>query len=225
MQTIRGSIQGTGAAFYLCLGGVPSKIRLWNLEDATNFEQEIHWEQLYTRTAKGFDGFQKNFVAAAVSTTDIVAGSGIAAYEGGDTTDGTETYIGADAEPNKFNKGAGDDIDTWTLGNVTNKTGNWNAVANITAGPHKVGIGSVMKIDSGKGAQPYVITAQTGNGEAANEVTLNVGSPSGKITFLGGMYTFVQMASGLVAPKGIYCALAATINVDTEMMGFEAVID
>jgi len=224
MQIIRGTFQGVGAACYLCLGGVPSKLTLWNLSDTTEIIQILDWTKEMRTVAKSFDGNLLTFQAAAIAGSDLAAGAGISAYEGGDTTDGTETYLGLDREPNKFDKGAGDPIDTWTLGNVTNKTGNLNAVANITY-PHKVGIGSLIKIDSGAGVQTRVITAFTSNGEAANEVTLDYAQPSGKITYLGGIFTFVQMTSGLVAPKGVYIQETAAINVDSEIVAFEAVMD
>jgi hypothetical protein len=176
------------------------------------------------KVAKSFGGNLLTFQAAAIAGSDLAAGAGISAYEGGDTTDGTETYLAADRAPNKFDKGAGDPIDTWTLGHVVNKTGNFNAVANITY-PHKVGIGSLIKIDAGKGAQTKVITAFTSNGEAANEVTLNEAIGSGKITFLGGIFTFVQMPSGLVTSQGVTISETAAINVDSEIVAFEAVMD
>lgn len=224
MQTVRGTFQGTGAALKLCLGFIPSYFKMWNISDATNLYQILEWVQGFRSTAKGFDGSQALITATGIAGSDLTAGAGVSVYEGGDTTDGTESYLGADAEPNKFDKGAGDPIDTWTLDTVGNKTGHWNAVCSTTY-PDAVGVGSIIKIDAGKGAESRVITALTSNGEQADEVTLDVAIASGKITFLGGTYTFVQMASGLVAPKGLSIAETAAFNVDTEMVAFEAVRD
>jgi hypothetical protein len=200
---------------------------LWNLSDTTEIIQILDWTKEMRSVAKSFDGNLLTFQAAAIAGSDLAADAGISAFDGVDsvlTSDGTETYLALDRTPNKFDKGAGDPIDTWTLGNVSNATGNWNAVCSTTY-PDGVGIGSIIKIDSGKGVQTRVITALTSNGEAANEVTLDFAAPSGKITFLGGQYTFVQMPSGLVVPKGVYIQETAAINVNAEMVAFEAVMD
>jgi hypothetical protein len=197
---------------------------MWGLSDATNLYQVLEWTQDMRKTIKGFDGSQTLFAAAASASADHLTTAGVESWEGGETTDGTETYIGPDAEPNKFDKGAGDPIDTWTLGSVANVTGNWNAVCSLTD-PDTVGVGTVIKIDAGKGAESRRIIAITSNGEAANEVTLDKVIGTGKITFLGGIFTFVPMASGLVLPKGLKVSETAAFNVDTEVVAFEAIRD
>lgn len=225
MQMIRGSFQGTGAAFYLCLGTLPSWIKIWNLEDTSNLEQMIWWSQAYRKTAKGFDGFRLNLLASSMTASDEVAAAGLTPYVGGDVGDGTETYLMRDPEPNKFAKGAIAEINRWVLDTPASKTGHFNSAVCTTAGPDKVGIGSVIKIDSGAGVKSYVITALSNDGDAANDVTLDLAAPSGIVTHVGGMYDWVRVPSGVKTSPGIYCAITDTINVDTEMAAFEAMID
>lgn len=226
MQMIRGSFRGTGAVINLCLGAIPSWIRIWNLEDDTNLEQMIWWSKAYRKTAKGFDGFRLNLLASSMTADDVTAGSGVTPFPGVVVADGTETYLMRDPEPNKFNKGLLGEVNGWVLDSPGSKKGHFNTAVCVSgAAADKVGIGSVVKIDSGSGVREYVITDLTGDGDAFEDVTLDTAAPSGIVTFVGGMYDWVRVPQGMKTSPGMTLAITDTINVAGEMAAFEAMID
>ena len=222
MRVVRGRFNGTGAVVNVGIGFIPSYVKLWNLTEATQLYTMGEWQEFMRGAIKTEEGYWLGFVSDTEGDAgDNAVTEGIKVYAGGDVGDSTETYLIADPEPDKRAKGAGAAIDTWTLGSVTNRTGNWNAVANITY-PDNVGVGSIINIDSGSGAKQYWVQAITGNGEAANEVTINIAAPSGKITFLGGINTHIQCPATLVMPAGFTVAALAALNTNDEIMAFEA---
>jgi len=219
---VRGRFNGTGAIVNVGLGFIPAYVKLWNITEATQLYTIGEWAKGMQGAAKTTEGLKLGVADDTdADAGDLAVTEGIKPYDGGDKGNGTETYLIADPEPNKFDKGAGDPIDTWTLDTVGNRTGHWNAVANITY-PNNVGIGSVIHIDHGKGAKAYWVQALTSNGEAADEVTLNYAAPSGRITFLGGVNTHIQCPTTLVMPQGFTLAADSDLNVDNQIIVFEA---
>lgn len=222
-QVVRGVLNGTGAIVNVCLGFIPTWVKISNIEDAGNYYSNVtQWDKnMHTILLK-----EEGVKLLVLNDTDadataLTTAQGIKAYAGGDVADGTETYLTRDPAPDKRDKGAGVAIDTWTLDTPANRTGHWNAVCSLTY-PNNVGIGSVIRIDSGAGMKEYWIQAISNNGAAANEVTLNAAAPAGKIGFLGGIYTFVQGTSGLITPAGFTLAADADVNVNDETIIFEA---
>lgn len=220
-QMVRGIFNGTGAIANIGIGFIPTYVKLWNLTEATNLYQIAEYEKGMKYALKDEEGYTVAIAAAAAAASDLTTAGGIKPYLGGDKGDGTETYLIADPTPDKRASGAGDEINTWTLDTPGNRTGHWNAVCSLTV-PNQVGVGSIIKIDSGAGMKEYHIQALSSNGEVANEVTLNIAAPSGRIGFLGGIHTFVQCPSTLYVPAGFTIAAVAEFNTDNEIMLFEA---
>ena len=81
-----------------------------------------------------------------------------------------------------------------------------------------IGLGSEIVID----AEEYTIVALSSNGEAANEVTLNVSVSTGAITKIGRMYDYVGGSEGDILPDGFAILATDLINVSGEMCAFEA---
>jgi len=229
---VAGTFNGTGAAVYLCLGFIPDFVTLYNLENAEDYR--IKWSK-HMRTAEYDQGVLfSGDDDQAMDVTPLTSSSnnGIEPYEGGDlltssnqtsTTYGEGVYLGWDGQDGTTTdyrtEGTGADIDTWTLGNSTNRTGNWNDVCNTTyiGEGSRIMIGDPVKNDK----RWYNILALTSNGEAANEVTLDRAAPSGTIYCITGMYDLAPIATGKLTPAGILVN-DTTLNVDGEYCMFEA---
>lgn len=79
-QTIFGTCDGTGAAINVCLGFVPSYVRVINVEDAGGHIIEMEWFGVMQSLASAVDeGFKIDN-----GTKSLLAGTGITAYNGGD---------------------------------------------------------------------------------------------------------------------------------------------
>jgi len=221
-QIVRGVFNGTGAVVNVGLGFVPSYVKVWNITEATQLYAIGEWQQEMVKALKTNEGLQLSVADDTdADAADLTVAGGFKPYLGGDVADNTETYIGKDRSPDKRGSGAGDAITTWTLGHSTNRTGNWNAVCCLTV-PSQVGVGSEIVINSGAGNKQYRIQAITSNGEAANEVTLDIAAPTGRIVFLGGIHTFVQVPTSIITEAGFTLAADANINANDEIMVFEA---
>lgn len=221
MKTVAGTFNGTGAAVYICCGFIPDKVLVRNVEATDGFWAE--WSRKY-RSSEQIDGGMFG-TAAGITLTVQTAGQGIQPYEGGDTltttnqtsvTYGEGVYLAFDR---KDYKGVditanSDAINAWTLGNSSNRTGNFN---NDVTGTY-IGEGSEIKIDG----KWYVITALTaGQGISANEVTLSRAAPSGVVESITGMYDLAPLAVGKVTPAG-FIVNNTTLNVNDNTMYFEA---
>jgi hypothetical protein len=221
-QVVRGIFNGTGAIANIGIGFIPTYVKLWNITEATYLYQIGEWQKGMFNALKTEEGLTLRVADDTdADASDLTTAGGIKPYRGGDVGNGTETYLIADPEPDKRAKGAGVAIDKWTLDTPANRTGHWNDVCSLTV-PNQVGVGSIIKIDSGAGMREYHVQAITSNGEVADEITLNEAAPSGKIGFLGGIHTWVQCPSGLIVPAGFTIAALAEINTNDEIMVFEA---
>lgn len=216
MKYISGTFNGTGAALNVGIGFLPSEVRIRNIENAEDYY--IEWS-INMRSAECIEGIRlAGDDAAAISRTPLTKGNGIVIYRGGDImTSASTSYIVEDPDTDKRDAGTGDTIDTWTLGNATNFTGNWNAECSTTY----VGEGSRICVDAGDGGKWSTVTALTSNGEAANEVTLSEPLKSGKIVALTGMYDWLGAANKKVIPAG-FTINETTLNVSGELCYFEA---
>lgn len=218
---IAGTFNGTGAALYLCLGFIPDWVRIWSAEDADG--GVAYWSK-HMRAAEMLEGWVKSTTNAPSLYT---VGLGIQPYEGGDKLTSTEqtsvtygegVYLYKDpiTDYRTYERDAvSADIDSWTLGSSTNKTGNFNDDVTGTY----IGEGSQICIDG----KWYVITALTaGQGVSANEVTLSRAAPTGDITCITGMYDYIPVPIGKETAAGIKLNATTVINVNDELNFFEA---
>jgi hypothetical protein len=209
------NLNGTGAAIYLGLGNRPPDwVRLQNVE-STDIEG-IRWNR-NMRSAECIEGIQ---FTGAGTEDELGFGEGIAPYDGGDVTlAGNTAYLVRDPAPDKRQANVANGhaaISAWAIDTVANRTGHWNAEANLT----HVGEGSVIRIrEKGTGlVKTAVVLAVTSNGEGANEVTLNKAVGAGTIEYLGGMVDFIAAPAGVSMPAGIVINEATNINASGEML-------
>lgn len=235
MQVITGHFEGTGAALYLQLGSIPYQIRIYNLGGAT--PDEIIWDRAMACDILTTEGILR--VGGEDAVVDNVFGAGIAPYYGGDLlttsnqtdlTYGGGIYIERDDKDYRFYTNAaagisGDaatvDITTWTLDTAGTPSGHFNGDLTGTY----VGPGSLIRIASNDNKhtyQAYIQALTAGQGVSANEVTLSMAVPSGKVQFIGGMYGYKPSAIGTVTKPGIKINMTTPINVNAEHHSFIA---
>ena len=212
-RVVKGTFNGTGAALYVGLGFIPSRLRLVNKEDGDLARLEFSYPP---RSSEQEEGVLLVGSGAALQISALTHGNGVCAYHGGDKLAAASTaYLKKDPSTDKRSVNTGyDPINKWTLGSTTNRTGNWNAECST----NWVGEGSRICIDG----KWYTVTALTSNGEAANEVTLDRAAPSGEIQALLGMYDWIGGSAGDVIPAGFQVNATTVINVSGEMVEFEA---
>lgn len=233
MQFISGNFNGTAATLYICIGFVPDWVHLWNLEATTPIEDV--WNKQMMRSGEFVEGMQFQWHGTFTSSdaTPLTKGNGIMPYFGGDTltstTAGTTTYgegvylkpfnydvrFNSTDSPHSYYDGAESTIDTWTLDNSTNYTGNFGSSGAATG--TYIGEGSPIKIDG----IDYAIVAFTADGGDSNDVTLSYPAPSGTIQFIGGMYSTIPMISGEITAPG-FRINDTTLNADGNICIFEA---
>jgi hypothetical protein len=202
------------ADMYLCIGFLPDWVKIYNMGHTD--EEYVFWTTHISRSASETGGFSRDDDGTLIP---YAFNLGVQLYRGGDiitasTTPSTTTCLVRDPAPDKRSLGTGATIDTWTLGTAATPTGNWNAVCNTTW----VGEGSKICVD-GKWA---AVTALSSNGEAANEVTLSEALASGHIDALTGMYDYVAIASGEIAPAGFWVDNDVPIGTQAVLCFFEA---
>lgn len=230
MRIVGGRFNGTGADLYVCVGFVPDFVKVWNVESATPCS--IEWDKNMTDILTIEGVYVDN---AGGATQDMAFGEGIAPYFGGETltttlagvtTYGEGVYLKWDDYDYRYyngNKPLGDavaeDIISWTLDTLANRTGHFNEDVTGTY----IGEGSKIIIDSpGLGPREYTILALTaGQGEAADEVTLNYAAPSGPVRYISGMYSMKPMIAGEVTPAGFLLSMA-TVNANGNICAFTA---
>lgn len=227
MRTM-GTFNGTGADVYLCIGFVPDYVHVWNLEGTQILE--AYWNKGMMGALEVVEGIQN--AGAGSTITALTKGTGIhtffggttlAAADVGTTTFGEGVYLKPDAKDYRWNStdsphglydAVSNTIDTWTLGSAANYTGNFNDDVTGTY----IGEGSPICIDG----RWYTIVALTaGQGISANEVTLSHNVSSGKVQYIGGMYSTKPMVAGEVTKEGFMIA-NTTVNVDSARCAFEA---
>ncbi|MFA5107764.1 MAG: hypothetical protein WC497_05585 [Patescibacteria group bacterium] len=216
-KKVSGTINGTGATVYICLGFIPDKVIFRNLIATTC---------LVAKWTKDHRGSEQ--VAGVLETQGVSAalaiGTGIAPYRGGDmltaalqtsTSYGEGVYLGWDKKDYKdIDIASGDGINAWTLDTAGNRTGHFN---NDVVGTY-IGVGSEIVI----GGKKYIVQALTaGQGVSADEVTLNEAAASGTVEQITGKYDMAPIAVGLVTPAGFSVA-SNTLNGNGQMCRFEA---
>lgn len=231
MKYLAGTINGTGADVYLCIGFVPDEVYIKNMETSNDYE--IYWNRNMHRSGEFVEGQQEHTGSTYRQITALTKGNGILPYYGGTvlasgdvgtTTYGEGVYLKPDTKDYRFSDndavdGIGDavatTIDTWTLGSATNYTGNFNEDVTGTY----IGEGSTIQID---GRRYSIVSLTATEGESANEVTLSHNVASGTIEFIGGMYDMTPMIADEVTRDGFLISNTA-VNVNNALIGFRAI--
>ena len=230
-KTVQGVWNGTGAACVVCIGFIPDWVELINPEDGI-VGATLKWDR-WMRAAETTDGILNE--ADGTAHVAQTAGNAIRPYFGGDTMDttlqtdvtyGGGVYLGFDpvgdyrylsSDPGPFARGDATTatINSWTLGNSGNRTGNFNSDVDGTY----IGEGSKITIDG----RTYFIEALTATqGSAANEVTLSYAAATGAVERITGMQSMIPIPIGTVAPAGFHCARTTLINDNDETVFFRA---
>jgi len=217
------TFNGAGAAVYLCVGFLPEIVEIIAVEDA-NMAQ-VKWSRGFV-AAESDNGFLL-FGATDADMTLYTAGTGVEPYEGGETLTevnqtsvawGEGVYLAPDVKDYRQVETTGYAsavIDTWTLGSAANRTGNFNSDvgARIAEGSRIYIIDPVTKA-----VKWAVIEAvASGQGSAANEVTLSRALPSGTILKIEGAFDMAPLAIGSITPAGIKLNATSEINVNDEI--------
>jgi hypothetical protein len=232
-RILRGYFNGTGATATLCLGVIPHRFVLQNVQVATNPET-IEWDEAMQCEVLCYGGI---YIKGSDGVRTKLTTTGCVPYNGGvpltaalqtSTTYGEGVYLTWDHKNYQadYTYGSGTQgtpINRWTF--VTGLTGYWN-VAKVASG-NRVGVGSLIRIkeDSTGLVKEACVTALTSDGEVSAEVTLSRAIGSGAITFLGGMYQLAPMAIGDVTLDGITLGSETTVNVNDDMLTFKAYVD
>jgi len=219
MIKVAGTMNGTGAAFYLCLGFVPDEFHLQDFETSNDYE--LYWNRNMWRSGEFVEGMQIHTKGNGIQP--YYGGTVLASSDVGTTTYGEGVYLKPDNRDYRFTDddsptGVGDasesTIDTWTLDTASDYTGHFNGGLS----EDYVGEGSIIQIDG----KLYTIVALTSDGSDSDDVTLSAEAPSGEVQFISGMYSTRPMIAGEVTKDGIYVA-NTTVNSNDALIGFEAI--
>lgn len=237
MKIIQGNFYGTGTDIYLCLGTIPRRIEIIDLEAASPIR--TIWDRSHMTDILTVGGIN---LAANGTVTDNAYGEGIDPYYGGDimtvaiqsdvSYGGNPAYIERDDRDYRyytnvaagiFGDAATEDIVTWTLDNTSTGRGHFNADVTGTY----IGKGSRVLIqgNSNKNRYEAYITADVSvAGKEASEIYLNQNIPSGKVQLIGGKYDYIAVPIGKVTSAGVRIGIDST-NVSNKMIGFTAWCD
>jgi len=230
MIKVAGTMNGTGTAFYLCLGFVPDEFHLQDFETSNDYE--LYWNRNMLRSGEFVEGMQVHTGTTYRQITALTKGNGLMPYYGGTTlasgdvgttTYGEGVYLKPDNRDYRYTTsdsphGVGDateeTIDTWTLTTAASYAGKFNGAVGNTY----IGEGSEIIIDG----KLYTIVGFTSDGSDDDDIVLNDDPASGEIQFIGGMYSTRPMVAGEVTKDGIYVA-NTTVNSNNALIGFEAI--
>jgi hypothetical protein len=84
VDIVMGTCDGTGAAINVCLGFIPDKVELYNMEDAGNKEPRIVWIKEMAVITQMDEGIKDVGIADDDFDRTVMAANGISAYAGGD---------------------------------------------------------------------------------------------------------------------------------------------
>lgn len=229
-QKVCGNLLGTGAILKVACGFLPDRVRVVNITNAKL--PEIEWNRFLvdSTVVGGIKRIQLHATDATDTTKSpakLAAAAGISLYNGGDilTAASTSIFI-PDPKSDKRETGTLGSITKWTLGNLTNRTGNFNAGVNTT----DVGVGSRITVGNPlavDGKLSATIVAITNDGDAANEITLDVALPTGLVLGLTGKCNFIPATPNanlptILVPQGFQLAADTDVNVSTNILFFEA---
>lgn len=222
-MNIARTFNGTGATVYIGLGFVPDWVKLTNMESTLGWR--IEWSRQMRAAAceglslKGTDHATTPAVNGALIVSRLSFGGGVAPFFGTTLATASSAYLRPHANPDFKDQGTLGRITDWTLDTLANRTGKLNAGVPTTY----VGVGSRIRIqETGTGKiKTALVTAMTNDGDATDELTLNLAIRSGKVLSLGPMYDFVGGAAGDKIPEGIIIT-NNTFNASGEIILIEA---
>jgi hypothetical protein len=201
-------VKATGATLTLGLGYEPSYVRVFNMTDVT----ELEWTPDLANIAAARYGFA--LAATGDKAAVNAAANGIDAYAGGDkmTAASTVYILRNQANQAGVDVAAGSKVTQFTMDTAANKTGHFNCdVVGAT-----IGAGSRITF-SGDPKVYRIIALTAGNGDTANEVTLDANpcSNGGTVVYVSKIWPrwdYTGAASGEVIKKGITIGASATVN-------------
>jgi len=217
------TFNGTGATVYLGLGFIPDWVRAYNLESTLPII--IEWNrQMRAGSVEGVNHAATTVatspeVTAADKITRLTAGTGISPFYGTVLAAGSTAYLRPHANPDFRYQGTLGAINKWTLDTAANRTGHVNAGVPTTY----VGVGSRITIKESTGGliKSCGISAITNDGDAADELTLDIAVKTGEVLALGPMYDLIGGSAGDRIPAGI-CIANNTFNASGNIILIEA---
>jgi hypothetical protein len=100
------------------------------------------------------------------------------------------------------------------LDHASNQTGHFDIAIDSTY----VAVGSQVTVDG----KNYFITVTDGTGTSANSITLSESVPSGRVDFIGAVFTWVPAPVNTIMPAGFTVAAITHVTVNGETFMFEA---
>jgi hypothetical protein len=237
LKVITGQFNGTGAAVYLCVGAIPRKVELVNLEVST-YPIRLYWQREMACEVTCCGGVLVTGGSGGDVSTKTIASSGITPYEGGEllttsnqtsTSYGEGIYLGWDDADYRadYVYGSGTKftpINTWTFDGTL--SGHFN-VSGVASGC-RIGVGSLIRIkenSTGLVKEAYITAlTSTPTFTTASYVTLSRAIGTGAITFVGGAYQLAPIDIGKRTPAGILVSDTAC-NVNDNMVVFNMTVD
>ena len=239
MRIVVGSFNGTGAAVHIGCGFIPDEVTVYAPGDAGAVCPNLYWNRLMSVAAAAEGVLVEGDGTASVQAA---AGAGISIEEGGvqltstlqtSVTYGEGVYLRRDEirdyryGPNLGPGGLSGDavastIDTWTLDTSGNRTGKFNEDVTGTY----IGPGSPILIANDSDTERYwafIEVLAAGEGEDDDEVTLNRAIASGKVSLIGGMYSFKPVPLGESTQAGFLLSATTLVNVNNELNMFKAI--
>ncbi|MDD5708618.1 MAG: hypothetical protein PHR35_22095 [Kiritimatiellae bacterium] len=219
MKRVQGIYRGLGTAVKIGLGFIPSEVRALAIGNADL--DEIYWTRDMARVATGAGGIARASVANAPAFALLANTAGIKPYAGGELV--TTASLAHQIAAQSVAAFAGDrrgSIAAWTLDTLANKTGHVD-VGLTTA---TTGVGSPIDILTSAGALVRAhIVALSNDGDAADEVTLDIAVPSGRVVYIGCMWDWVTAPVGTRMPQGIEINDVTYVNVASNNFALIAV--
>jgi hypothetical protein len=223
MKAYSGIFNGTGAALYIGLGFVPSEVLAMVIDQAQ--AEVLEWNTDLQKSAIAPEGILRAAVGDTPGFALKTKGTGIALHYGGEmiTAASTAKIIAAsmvEAYQGDMRQKTGNEVNKFVLDTSGNATGHFN----VGIDTDLVGVGSPVCIRDTQGIErTFYITALTNDGDADDEVTLNLPAGSGRVTFIGYKYDFVACPAGMHFPAGIVINDTTNINASGQKNRIRAV--
>jgi len=225
MRVVSGIYIGAGtSALYLGLGFIPDWVKIRNIDQSA--QEALDWSRNDIRAATAAEGLLRTTIGADdTGLTVLTEAAGIVPYYGGDKI--ATASANYQVPRNMESLFRGDmrvkktvDVNAWTLDTSGSETGHFNAPVDTTY----VGVGSLVKIKEASTGliKTAAIVAISNDGDAANDITLNLNIASGTVEAISYMYSFCQAQAGTVMPQGIIINDATYVNVSSQKCKIEA---
>lgn len=200
IMKIARTFNGTGATVNLGLGFLPDWVRAYNLESTVPLILE--WSR--QMRSGSVEGVLTTHADSGALITRLAAGAGISPFYGTVLAANSTANLRPHANPDFRYQGTLGGITTWTLDTAGNRTGHVNHGVPTAS----VGVGSRVTVKETIGGliKSCAISAITNDGDAADELTLDVAIKSGDLLALGPMYDLIGGSAGDRIPCGITIA-------------------